>query len=224
MIDLKSTYKTIPDKELITMENKTTPATENVEVVGTVSDVPTENKPKLVKEFVASKCKTCGGDKIFIPKYGRNCCVNCTDINMAATGSANPEEYLTANNHKLLRHMDSKSKYTMFYRNPESNPFYHFQGRNELCACGSGKKFKKCCMATKTQDIEAHLLKEALQKRENLVYSEANEVKYIIDLFNHRALNGWEKLEESKFEFTPLVASNNDKESNSDTLEASVEG
>jgi uncharacterized protein YecA (UPF0149 family) len=29
---------------------------------------------------------------------------------------------------------------------PEINPFRHV-GRNDLCPCGSGKKFKKCCLS-----------------------------------------------------------------------------
>jgi peptide deformylase len=35
-------------------------------------------------------------------------------------------------------HMDGVLNYTRVYRTA--------QGRNELCACGSGKKFKKCCL------------------------------------------------------------------------------
>jgi len=41
--------------------------------------------------------------------------------------------------------LDKKKK--IFEEGPEEryeNPFKNYPGRNELCFCGSGKKFKKC--------------------------------------------------------------------------------
>ncbi len=36
--------------------------------------------------------------------------------------------------------------YREYYKWAFNNPLPKQQGRNELCNCGSGKKYKKCCM------------------------------------------------------------------------------
>jgi uncharacterized protein YecA (UPF0149 family) len=48
-------------------------------------------------------------------------------------------------------------------KSPEDRPFYKLvpyqrirpkTGRNELCPCGSGKKFKKCCLERRRDGID----------------------------------------------------------------------
>jgi hypothetical protein len=36
-------------------------------------------------------------------------------------------------------------------------------GRNDLCPCGSGKKYKKCCEMTKTKSLQARISPAAPQ-------------------------------------------------------------
>jgi len=39
-----------------------------------------------------------------------------------------------------------------FSKRARSNPDYRRLGRNELCFCSSGKKFKRCCIAKETSE------------------------------------------------------------------------
>lgn len=46
-------------------------------------------------------------------------------------------------------------------------------GRNDPCYCGSGKKYKKCCMTTSSRELVEKLNKEAQQVKQ-LVDKEKN--------------------------------------------------
>src|SRR5690625_5989566 len=43
-------------------------------------------------------------------------------------------------------------------------------GRNDLCPCGSGKKYKKCCMNNKVVSLDGVIDKELNQLQEPLLY------------------------------------------------------
>lgn len=38
----------------------------------------------------------------------------------------------------------------------EKNPIYKHTGRNDKCPCGSGKKYKKCCLGTEQEYVDHH--------------------------------------------------------------------
>lgn len=58
------------------------------------------------------------------------------------------EEYDYSQLEKLINNLDSP--YRMWYveTTERINPLYNNTGRNDKCPCGSGKKYKRCCMNT----------------------------------------------------------------------------
>jgi hypothetical protein len=53
--------------------------------------------------------------------------------------------------------LDLEAWHSIEYGGPERNPL-RYVGRNDPCPCGSGKKFKKCCLNL-DRDEPRHYLK-----------------------------------------------------------------
>ena len=64
-------------------------------------------------------------------------------------------------------------------------------GRNDPCFCGSGKKFKKCCLYKQTPIIKTQLQKEHIPKTLNYTIT-YNSV--IIEYFDFMDKNDLDKL------------------------------
>ncbi len=57
-------------------------------------------------------------------------------------------------------------------------------GRNDPCPCGSGKKYKKCCLnRTKDPEIREFL---SLASKKQIVYADAAEKQYVLELIRNR--------------------------------------
>lgn len=50
-------------------------------------------------------------------------------------------------------------------------------GRNELCSCGSGKKYKKCCLLKESKPVTNLFKKEIEKKRKYLLKAAKKEYK-----------------------------------------------
>jgi len=62
--------------------------------------------------------------------------------------------------------------------------------RNDPCPCGSGKKYKKCCLDKKQQpEISTHLL--SLDERTNILYNA------MVDIFQFRKCKDWNDVKKS---------------------------
>lgn len=49
------------------------------------------------------------------------------------------------------------------------------QGRNEVCSCGSGKKFKKCCGLPKNNKSEADKIEKTAAEKKTEVAENSND-------------------------------------------------
>jgi hypothetical protein len=67
--------------------------------------------------------------------------------------------------------MNKDSRVVLVYRGETFRYKQPKIGRNDLCPCGSGKKYKHCCLLRKEQTRD-RLLNEARYKKEN-----SNETK-----------------------------------------------
>lgn len=56
---------------------------------------------------------------------------------------------------KSASHATKAQRKALFFSHPEGKPLVRIfkGGRNEPCPCGSGKKFKKCCLVKEEQKL-----------------------------------------------------------------------
>jgi uncharacterized protein YchJ len=68
-----------------------------------------------------------------------------TDIIMVKNPYDDNSTYISQ---KELNDIQYKELYNKYHK-PYKKPFS--PGRNDICSCGSGKKYKKCCLGRETQ-------------------------------------------------------------------------
>lgn len=155
---------------------------------------------ELTRVYRAAKCTDCGEPAIFFPVRNKTICIKC--LGVEGTHESNdikdylPEQYL-----KEAAQKEQLSKFSMMYKDPRSNPMYEWPGRNEPCLCGSGAKFKKCCMMKLQSEFEQHAigLHESHRAKESI--NIANEIKHIRTAFAHFRANSWKELPESELKW-----------------------
>lgn len=104
-------------------------------------------KTKLVRNFRKLTCKMCNGDSYYIPTNNKIICPICNLIKLADPSSNNPWDYISERTKELAEDaVKSLRGFTVVYESPSSFALANAPSRNELCGCGSGKKYKKCCL------------------------------------------------------------------------------
>ena len=165
-----------------------------------VTRTPSKKSEELRHVYRATKCPDCGEPAIFFPVRNKIVCIKCLGIE-GAHESMDIQDYLPAQYLKEVAQKEALSKFSIMYTDPHSNPMYSWPGRNEPCLCGSGAKFKKCCMKDLQIEFERHAAQLYKAHRDKEAINIANEVKHIRTVFAHFRANEWKELPESELKW-----------------------
>lgn len=178
--------------------------TNTVDPVDVSPEAPKEEKKSLRRFYKKMTCKVCGGVSVYMPNYNKPACPKCMKLDLSIK-SDNPEDYLTESFKKASRINKKESRFALRMQDPRSDPLYGMPGRNEDCVCGSGLKFKKCCMGEFISRREEVAAAMADTVRENFIIDSANEMKVLVDVISHQQANNWEEIstDELKIELFP---------------------
>lgn len=148
-----------------------------------------ESAPKE-KIYKMTTCTKCRKDAIYFPQFSRVLCPDCNDLpTYEDTENATLDQYIPARTKEALAVKDKESKLGIIFRDPRSDPMYGLPGRNEKCVCGSGAKFKKCCLPKMEAVRDDEITKAAIAKRDVFVTTTANSLKLVNVVYNHFKAN-----------------------------------
>ena len=166
------------------------PATTETPIPETqATPLPPIEKKEVKKFYLAKPCK-CGETKIFFPEHQKFVCLNCHNMK-GPTDSEKPEDYLTDDVKKKLAEIRGRSRFAHHIPDIKNYEFAHKQDRNDECACGSGKKYKKCCMLKTDSKMERKISEFHDELYLDAVKRNIALVKGIRLLFKDQAEKGW---------------------------------
>lgn len=139
----------------------------------------TKERLKLTKIFKKLTCKTCSGPAYFLPTHNKVACLKCLNIKQVDTTIMDPKEYLSTAALDSVYNDNKRSQLSIKYQSPDSYALKDAPGRNEACICGSGKKFKKCCLNSMTDSRNNEVRKLYENNRANAVVTTANTFRLI---------------------------------------------
>lgn len=146
------------------------------------TEVTTESvasKMKLIKMFKKLACAKCGGSAYFIPTHNKVVCMACNNIKVTDPASNNPRDYMSDAILKDFDAVPEGSRYAISYQSPDSFALKDAPGRNDMCSCGSGNKYKKCCMATAENARNDAVANMYANQKESSLLAGANVVRMI---------------------------------------------
>lgn len=165
-----------------------------------VTETPKAPVEELKRVYRAATCKKCNEPAIFFPVRNQTLCIKC--LGVEGTHESNDvKDYLPEMYLKETAQKEQLSKFAMQYSDPRSNPMYSWPDRNAPCVCGSGAKFKKCCMEKLQSEFEQHAIKLHEDHRARESINIANEIKHIRTAFAHFRANSWKELPESELKW-----------------------
>ena len=161
------------------LENAAIVDAEIVDEVVVASSVVTKT-PVHDRFFKRMICKECGKEAYFMPTHNTIVCMECKAIPVVSSTTRMPEDYLSPTGKKIMADADKAgNKYHIVYRRPDSDPKMEYPGRNEECLCGSGKKFKKCCLPTFEDQRNAAAENMFEEKKEDAIITTANTTRLV---------------------------------------------
>ena len=171
--------------------------------------VPTEEiKPQEEKAmrsfYIRTKCTECKRNAIYFPQFKRAVCPSCLNIKLyTQVDNATVDDYVPQSSWDMLKEQEAMSQYALKYIDPRSDPLYSTPGRNESCSCGSGKKYKKCCLANDMASRNLQALELNNSRRNVAIVSVANDFKLISQVFEQ--MGEGTELETTAVKFRPFM-------------------
>ena len=162
----------------------------NEQDLGKVEKALDEETRRLKHYYIRKICGVCGNNAVFMPRYNQVVCASCLDIDLSIQ-SDNYEDYLTPVQKAALNEVEG-SRFALRYQNPRSNPLRNAPGRNEPCLCGSGKKFKKCCLDRLESERNDEAKKGYEYKKLTVAANLANQRREIITAYKELELSNGE--------------------------------
>ncbi len=136
-------------------------------------------KMKLIKMFKKLTCKKCSGDAYFIPTHNKVVCMKCDNIKVVDPSSLQPRDYMSDKTLEDFDAVPDGSRYAVSYQSPDSFALKDAPGRNETCSCGSGKKYKKCCLADAEKARNSEVLAMYVNQKNSALLAGANVVRMV---------------------------------------------
>lgn len=145
-------------------------------------------KAKLVRHFKKLTCKMCAGDAYYMPTNNTVICPICNLVKLADPSSTNPWDYITDRTKAMAEEATASLRgFTVVYEDPSSFAMLNAPGRNEPCSCGSGKKYKKCCLRAAEKERDNAVLEMQKEKVTSELVKGANGarlVSFVKDYFD----------------------------------------
>lgn len=142
-------------------------------------------RTEIKKAYIKMRCDKCDELAYYIPLYSKKICPKCVNIPIIPADvdldSLKPMDFLSEKTKADIEkgRMPERTRYALRYANPEEYPMRNLPERNEKCVCGSGAKFKKCCLP-KIEAQRFTTIDNVLKRREdNEVVVLANTIKMI---------------------------------------------
>jgi SEC-C motif. len=176
------------------------------EEVVTLASEPAKPKPKLIKYYKPGTCAVCNNLAIFFPKYNKLLCPRCLGIKLyKKTDEQKVDNYLPETFKKTMSESGAKSPYGIIYKDPKSDPMFGFPGRNEPCPCGSGNKFKKCCLDSVKDERNKMVKARGEAQRDKAILDTANEFKLVSAVFEDYEEKKWAEIKQEDVVFQKFV-------------------
>lgn len=147
-----------------------------------------KEKRELVRHFKKLSCNKCGGIAYYMPTHSAVVCQSCDEVPTVNTSEKLPVNYLHPESLKDID-MNKDDKYSLVFKDPTDDPLRSFPGRNDPCSCGSGKKFKKCCLPTFQRVRNEEVAKMFNLKRDAAIVSAANAIRLVNCIREHFEAN-----------------------------------
>lgn len=141
--------------------------------------VSVAEKLKLIKVFKKLTCAKCSGEAYFVPTHNKVVCPKCNNVKETDPSSTNPRDYMTDASLKEFDAGPVGSRYVVAYQSPDSFALKDAPGRNEPCSCGSGIKYKKCCMSSAEAERNKAVVALYTKQKESALIAGANVVRMI---------------------------------------------
>lgn len=159
----------------------------------TLAKATSKEKMELIRYYKKTTCDICGTTSFYMPQYQKVICPSCMKIPTNFEGNLDdilPYDFLTQEAKDKLRSIATgKSKYRVVYPSPDYFPEKDLPGRNEKCVCGSGKKYKKCCMA-RIREAKEKTIEDTVTRNKNAtIVAIANTAKLVNSISRYFSSN-----------------------------------